>query len=291
MFIAEDCIWTPYGTNSELDKFVDHIDFKIREETAKHGYGLDKLVYDENEYVRRAVADQGYGLDILVNDSAAWVREKVAKHNYGLDKLVYDPDKYVRLEVARKGYGLNILINDKESLIREEVANNGYGLHILINDDSTKVRSEVYSYLDAMNLTLTEWCIQEGKYDSGLTDYLIKIFSIINTLNSVKVETNSDISIKDFFNDFSNEPYEENDFIYITPIDIHQILFKIEKSIENNEKIFKFIVNISESNFSYNIATNIISKDNFHKILKSTLDILHEYLPLTKYICEIEEIL
>lgn len=224
-------------------------------------------------YITEDCKNKPYGSDIILDKlvDSKNLSDKIAavKQNYELDKLIYDKSWEVRQAVAKQGYGLDIRINDEESIIR----------------------NTVYDYLKEHNLTIEEWCIQEGKNYSGLIEYLIKIFSIINTLNFVKVETDSDLSIKEFFNDLSNESYEENDFIYVAPIDIRQILFKIEKSIENNNKVFKFIVKISENSFSYNIIVNITSKDIFHKILTSTLAILHEYTPLTKYICEIEDIL
>lgn len=291
MYITEDCKYKPYGSVIILDKLVDSKNLSDKIATAKQNYGLDKLIYDESWEVRQAVAKQGFGLDILIKDIDEDVRVEIAKHNYKLDILVNDEDPYVRQAVAEQKFGLNILINDPVWFVRNEVARQGYGLDILINDEEFIIRNTVDDYLKEHNLTIEEWCIQEGKNYSGLIEYLIKIFSIIDTLNFVKVETDSDLSIKEFFNDLSNESYEENDFIYVAPIDIRQILFKIEKSIENNNKVFKFIVKISENSFSYNIIVNITSKDIFHKILKSTLAILHEYTPLTKYICEIEEIL
>ena len=62
---------------------------------------LDVLVNDD-WHVRKEVAKQGYGLDKLVNDEDEDVRKEVAKHGYGLDKLINDKDWEVRLEVLHQ---------------------------------------------------------------------------------------------------------------------------------------------------------------------------------------------
>ena len=98
MYISENCNWTPYGTNPELDKKVDSHYFDDRYKVVKQGYGLDKLINDKAYEVREVVAEQGYGLDILINDEDEGVRAAVARQGYGLDKLVNDEDKYVRRE-------------------------------------------------------------------------------------------------------------------------------------------------------------------------------------------------
>ena len=69
---------------------------------ARHGYGLDKLVDDDEEYVRFGVAERGYGLDKLVNDPDEKIRYEVARQGYGLMKLIFDKDPYVKQIAKRK---------------------------------------------------------------------------------------------------------------------------------------------------------------------------------------------
>ena len=81
-----------------------------RHEAAEQGYGLDKLVHDEDADVRVAVAKQGYGLEQLVSDESWLVREEVARQGYGLEQLVNDENEYVR-ETAKDyatEHGINI---------------------------------------------------------------------------------------------------------------------------------------------------------------------------------------
>lgn len=67
-----------------------------RLECARRGYGLDKLVHDEDGEVRAEVARQGYGHDILVHDENDRVR-------FG---IVLNTDKYD-----------DILVNDESGLV------------------------------------------------------------------------------------------------------------------------------------------------------------------------------
>lgn len=71
---------------------------------AKHGFLLDKFVYDGFHKIRKAVAEQGYGFEKLINDEHWCVRLAIAKRGYGLDKLIDDYDEKVK-KVARKFQG------------------------------------------------------------------------------------------------------------------------------------------------------------------------------------------
>ena len=90
MYIDPTCLWEPYGTDPNIDVFVDSNNFIARKSAAEQGYGLDKLINDSDSQIRTIVAEQGYGLDILANDVSTDVREAVAKQGYGLNKLFYD---------------------------------------------------------------------------------------------------------------------------------------------------------------------------------------------------------
>ena len=53
----------------DIDEWLNSDDWYKRLAVARAGYGLNKLVNDENADVRQAVAEQGYGLDKLINDT------------------------------------------------------------------------------------------------------------------------------------------------------------------------------------------------------------------------------
>lgn len=110
MYISKNCKWTPYGTDPELDKIVDHQSDYVRRGAASHSYGLDKLVYDPNPFIRSMVASKGYGLDLLINDPDWYVRVMVVSQGYGLDSLINDNDERVSKAVQDylKEFGLTL---------------------------------------------------------------------------------------------------------------------------------------------------------------------------------------
>jgi len=145
-----------YGTNSKLDKLVDHEDPIVRVAVAELCYGLDKLVNDDHWAVRIAVAEQRYGLDKLVHDEIWSVREAVAKQGYGLDTLVHDVssrvhdaalNKLSELKIGEEmiNYGtiqeLDKLVDHENPIIRRSIAEQGYGLDKLVNDKDLWVSS------------------------------------------------------------------------------------------------------------------------------------------------------
>lgn len=72
MYITEDCNWTPYGTDPKLDKKVDSDDIDVRKAIARQGYGLDKLINDENLWVCEAVKNYLKEQHLTLEQ---WIRE------------------------------------------------------------------------------------------------------------------------------------------------------------------------------------------------------------------------
>ena len=154
-----------YGSNLEMDKLVDSSKYEDRISAAKQGYGLDKLVWDENEFVRLAVAMQGRPQDLATlavieavqkvceRDSSA--RENVvnlldindSKYGRLLDWFVNDENFSVRAAVARHGRDkdLDVLVHDKSDWVRYVVAEQGRpkDLVALLNDDDLNVCDKV----------------------------------------------------------------------------------------------------------------------------------------------------
>lgn len=296
MYISENCQWTPYGTNSELDKQVDSDDYSIRAKVAKQGYGLDKLVNDKDFHVRYEVAKQGYGLDKLINDKYCDVRMTIAKRGYGLDKLINDEDYWIRMEVAYKGYGLDILINDENKHVRIEVAKHGYGLDKLIEDKESWVRKEAKCYLKDHNLSLKQWvkqnpdkCIYKHN-DSLIIEEVTKDFIYkIDVSNKLEVQTQYD-SIDEFFDSDVEDDIKMNTLI-IYSIDTKIPLFKIEK-IENDKTEYKFIVDITnEQGDDFIVRTIIKSKDQLDKLIQQTIEALNAYPQFSKYTDDLESCL
>lgn len=288
MYISENCNWTPYGTNPELDKQVDSDDYSIRAKVAKQGYGLDKLVNDKDFHVRYEVAKQGYGLDKLINDKDFDVRMTIAKQGYGLDKLINDEDYWIRMEVAYKGYGLDILINDENKHVRIEVAKHGYGLDKLIEDKESWVRKEAKCYLKDHNLSLKQWvkqnpdkCIYKHN-DSLIIEEVTKEFIYkIDASNKLEVQTQYD-SIDEFFDSDVEDDIKMNTLI-IYSIDTKIPLFKIEQIKVNEETNYKFIIDITNENDNFSIKSIIQTQEQLNKLIEQTVDALNSYPQFVKY--------
>ena len=121
------------------DAFIESGDWWVREAAADQGYGLERLIYDENWCVKNAVVRQNYRMDILIHDKDWHVRSAVARQGYGLDVLLCDEDYKVRCAVAEQGYGLDGLLRDEDWRVRCAVARQGYGLDVLIQDKELDV--------------------------------------------------------------------------------------------------------------------------------------------------------
>lgn len=93
-------------------------DKRFQQEVDEYNEKMAKLLNSDFWFDRLECARRGYGLDKLVHDEDSEVRAEVAKQGYGHDILVNDPDKYVRGEVASQGSYLDILTHDKDEMVR-----------------------------------------------------------------------------------------------------------------------------------------------------------------------------
>ena len=65
----------PYGTDPKLDKLVDSKKWEHRLKAAQRGYGLDKLIDNEQDMsVKYEIIKQGYGLDLFLYDISQTIR-------------------------------------------------------------------------------------------------------------------------------------------------------------------------------------------------------------------------
>lgn len=110
--------YIPYGTNSEMDKLVDSKSVEDRKKAAEAGYGLDRLVDDDNFEVRLKVACFCNGdKDIcnkLANDTEYFIRNEIVFNCNGdkdiLTRLMKDEDEGVRncaIDQYTANYGNN----------------------------------------------------------------------------------------------------------------------------------------------------------------------------------------
>ena len=300
-----------YGTDPKLDKLVDSDNWEDRVSAAEQGYGLDKLINDKNSLVRGAVAHQGYGLDKLVNDKQEFVRATVAYKGYGLDKLIYDEDWAVRRSVSRyleehnyktifdwaKDNNINLNIDEWSQsdnwVQRYEVAKAGYHLDVLIHDKDEDVRDAVNKYLKNNNLTMKKWMEQNGSNASTALEtikYLEAFIHKVDDSSKIKVETSYD-SVEEFFEDTSNESYEDKESITIVTVDTKIPIIKLEKTKLNDKNVFKFIATISIETEDISIKSIFETKEKFNQLVQSTITNLREYSQFVIYADELENCL
>ena len=154
-----------YGSDPEMDKLVDSSNLADRVNAARQGYGLDELVWDNNEFVRLAVTMQGRQQDLetlavidavqKVCERGSSARENVvhildinnSKYSRLLDWFVNYENFGVRAAVARHGRDkdLDVLVHDKSDWVRCVVAQQGRDkdLDLLVYDERDWVRCVV----------------------------------------------------------------------------------------------------------------------------------------------------
>ena len=125
------------------------------------------------------------------------------------------------------------------------------------------------------------------KYEDDLKDFIYKV----DDTNTLKVQSNYN-SVDLFFADKSDASYSDNESIVILAVDTKLPIIKLEKQLVNNEKAFKFIVDIkTKDEDQFMIKTTIDSKEKFVSLLESTINSLKEFELFYKYADDLEKCL
>lgn len=125
------------------------------------------------------------------------------------------------------------------------------------------------------------------KYENDLKDFIYKV----DDTDTLKVQSNYE-SVESFFADKSDASYSDNESIVILAVDTKLPIIKLEKQLVNNEKTFKFIVDIkTKDEDQFIIKTTIDSKEKFVSLLESTINSLKEFELFYKYADDLEKCL
>ena len=125
------------------------------------------------------------------------------------------------------------------------------------------------------------------KYEDDLKDFIYKI----DDTDTLKVQSNYE-SVESFFADKSDASYSDNESMVILAVDTKLPIIKLEKQLVNNEKAFKFIVDIkTKDEDQFMIKTTIDSKEKFVSLLESTINSLKEFELFYKYADDLEKCL
>jgi hypothetical protein len=133
----------PHLQAKHYEEAINHDNWRVRREIAKHPTHAGKLVNDPNWQVRGEVAQHPQHAGKLVNDPEWYVRGEVAKHPQHAGKLVNDPYAFVREQVAQHPQHAGKLINDSDWSVRAQVAKHPAHAEKLINDSNSYVRRRV----------------------------------------------------------------------------------------------------------------------------------------------------
>lgn len=127
----------------------------------------------------------------------------------------------------------------------------------------------------------------QSKYEDDLKDFIYKV----DDTDTLKVQSNYE-SVESFFADNSDASYSDNESIVILAVDTKLPIIKLEKQFVNNEKAFKFIVDIkTKDEDQFMIKTTIDSKEKFVSLLESTINSLKEFELFYKYADALEDCL
>jgi hypothetical protein len=124
-------------------------------------------------------------------------------------------------------------------------------------------------------------------FEADIKDFIYKV----EETSTLKVQSNYD-SVDSFFADKSESSYSDNESIVILAVDTKLPIIKLEKQYVNDEKSFKFIVDIkTKDKDRFMIKTTIDSKEKFISLLESTINSLKEFELFYKYAEDLENCL
>ena len=159
---------------------------------------------------------------------------------------------------------------------------------LYFSDSPSKSSLEQLGQWFAKNTKFTPFPkFKTSDFEDDLKDFIYKV----DDTNTLKVQSNYD-SVESFFADKSEASYSDNESIVILAIDTKLPIIKLEKQYVNDEKSFKFIVDIETNNKDrFMIKTTIDSKEKFVSLLESTINSLKEFELFYKYAEDLEKCL
>jgi hypothetical protein len=159
---------------------------------------------------------------------------------------------------------------------------------LYFSDSPSKSSLEQLGQWFAKNTQFTSFPkFKVSDFEEDLKDFIYKI----EETSTLRVQSNYD-SIDSFFADKSESSYSDNESIVILAVDTKLPIIKLEKQYVNDEKSFKFIVDIeTKDKDRFMIRTTIDSKEKFISLLESTINSLKEFELFYKYAEDLENCL
>jgi carbonic anhydrase/acetyltransferase-like protein (isoleucine patch superfamily) len=127
---------------------------------------------------------------------------------------------------------------------------------------------------------------QTDENTTALKDFVYRI----DDSSKLDIQSRYD-SIDAFFENMSDESYENKESITIIAVDTKIPLVKLEKTKLNDRNVFKFIVDISNDEDTFSVKAIFDTKEKFNQLLQSTIIALSEYPQFVVYTDELENCL
>ena len=195
---------------------------------------------------------------------------------YYFDYLIdfYDDNKYDSISIAEQRKVFLYFINKLEKIFNTDlvplfkftVHKNNTGFY---NNDFLSVEAKTNFTID-----------KKSTINSNLKSFIYKI----DQSDKINVQLDCD-SIDKFF----TAGFNDDNSLNIVTADTNIKLITIEKTIVNDSKKFKFIVNINtEDDDEFKIKTTFDNIEKFNSLVESTINSLKEYKEFYKYAEDLE---
>ena len=125
----------------------------------------------------------------------------------------------------------------------------------------------------------------ESQVEKVTRDFIYKV----NDSKKLKIEMYNYDDIDEYFNDDSYDSYEDQESINVISVDTKENIISFEKAIINDEKVCKFIVNVTNvdgDNFSVNAILK--TKEQLNQLVVNTANALKQYPEFSKYAEDLE---
>ena len=272
-----------YEFTDETMNYEDHLLHRIKRlSDGKFGGWIEKE-YNLSQYGNSWIQDdakvygdaQVYGKALVYGNAEVYGNAKVYDNAqvYGSAKVYEDAQVYDNAQVYDKAYvsGNAKVFNDARV----------YDDAWVYGDAKIYDHAEVCGYAEVYdNVSINEEILSK----EVIQDFIYKI----DNSNKLEVETKYD-SIDEFFN-ANIENNDDFNILVICSVDTKIPLIKLEKSNNDGQMNYKFIVDItSENEDRFMIKSIIKDKDQLNALISQTVEALRLYPQFTKYADNLED--
>ena len=113
----------------------------------------------------------------------------------------------------------------------------------------------------------------------------------LNIDDSNELKITSSLMVEEFFKDNSRTSFYEEDYLNVLCRNTNTVLFKIQKLLKGDEKVFMFRVNIVTVDAELKIKQQFTTYEEFTNLINSTIQALKSFPSFEEYADELENYL